>query len=444
MKVIVDELRCDAHGVCVAACPEVFALEDDDDIVRVSIEEPDESLRESLNGRRWRARRPQSRSRIEYPQEEHRSDEQVQQIADRLAVADVVRPLLRAGGRQGLGQMRRGRHRGHDRPMDAGFVMQGREVVVGAMRRMIGGDEIMTYHHVASHGPGRRRRHAEVTPGSGPCTTGSGPEPGSSTRASPSSPRAWCARADGWRIRHHEWNIAVKLGSMEDLFAPELGQPVRATARSGPAGTKRHARGDAPSHVGEQHLLDETSRSRTTWRSGPTWASTTSGLISPKLEAAGWAACQQGGARRQAPGVEHVGVPGRASSGSSAVHGRGRLPRCSTPCPAASANVPWEERPRSSARRWPRRGPGRRVRRRGWRWSRPTRCAADVSFVYSVRDAIDLARMAGIGVVVDFYSAWYERGLDELVRDEHRPRHAGADRRLQARHLRHPQSLRHR
>jgi sugar phosphate isomerase/epimerase len=39
----------------------------------------------------------------------------------------------------------------------------------------------------------------------------------------------------------------------------------------------------------------------------------------------------------------------------------------------------------------------------------------DVSFVHTVRDAIYLARMAGIGVVVDFYSAWYERDLDRLV-----------------------------
>ncbi len=49
MKVIVDDLRCDAHGVCVNACPEVFALADDDDVVRVLIEEPEESLRDSLN-----------------------------------------------------------------------------------------------------------------------------------------------------------------------------------------------------------------------------------------------------------------------------------------------------------------------------------------------------------------------------------------------------------
>lgn len=48
MKVIVDELRCDAHGVCVAACPEVFALEDTDDVVRVLVDEPDDSLREKL------------------------------------------------------------------------------------------------------------------------------------------------------------------------------------------------------------------------------------------------------------------------------------------------------------------------------------------------------------------------------------------------------------
>jgi len=48
MKVIVDELRCDAHGVCVEACPEVFDLDVSDDVVRVLIDEPDESLRDDL------------------------------------------------------------------------------------------------------------------------------------------------------------------------------------------------------------------------------------------------------------------------------------------------------------------------------------------------------------------------------------------------------------
>lgn len=48
MKVIVDPYRCDAHGVCVDACPEVFALDDTDDVVRVLRDDVDESLRESL------------------------------------------------------------------------------------------------------------------------------------------------------------------------------------------------------------------------------------------------------------------------------------------------------------------------------------------------------------------------------------------------------------
>jgi ferredoxin len=48
MKVTVDPLRCDAHGVCVDACPQVFALDDDDDVVTLLQEEPDETLRESV------------------------------------------------------------------------------------------------------------------------------------------------------------------------------------------------------------------------------------------------------------------------------------------------------------------------------------------------------------------------------------------------------------
>jgi ferredoxin len=48
MKVVIDELRCDAHGVCVSVCPEVFDLNDDEDVVRVIDEHPDESLRDRI------------------------------------------------------------------------------------------------------------------------------------------------------------------------------------------------------------------------------------------------------------------------------------------------------------------------------------------------------------------------------------------------------------
>jgi sugar phosphate isomerase/epimerase len=40
----------------------------------------------------------------------------------------------------------------------------------------------------------------------------------------------------------------------------------------------------------------------------------------------------------------------------------------------------------------------------------------DTSFVFTVRDAVDLARMCGMGIALDFYSSWYERNIDETVR----------------------------
>ena len=42
---------------------------------------------------------------------------------------------------------------------------------------------------------------------------------------------------------------------------------------------------------------------------------------------------------------------------------------------------------------------------------------SDVSFVFTVRDALDLARSTRMGVVIDFYSAWYERDVERLIRD---------------------------
>lgn len=46
MKVIVDFDACEAHGECVITAPEIFELGDDDDVVTVLQEEPDEELRQ--------------------------------------------------------------------------------------------------------------------------------------------------------------------------------------------------------------------------------------------------------------------------------------------------------------------------------------------------------------------------------------------------------------
>ena len=47
MKVIVDYDLCQAHGECAAVAPEVFELDDSDNL-NVLIEAPDESLREKV------------------------------------------------------------------------------------------------------------------------------------------------------------------------------------------------------------------------------------------------------------------------------------------------------------------------------------------------------------------------------------------------------------
>jgi len=45
MKVVVDFDACAAHGDCVVAAPEIFDLGDDDDVVRVLLDEVPEELR---------------------------------------------------------------------------------------------------------------------------------------------------------------------------------------------------------------------------------------------------------------------------------------------------------------------------------------------------------------------------------------------------------------
>lgn len=48
MKVEIDYSRCEGHGVCVGLAPEVFALEDDDEQVRLLTDTPDAALAEAV------------------------------------------------------------------------------------------------------------------------------------------------------------------------------------------------------------------------------------------------------------------------------------------------------------------------------------------------------------------------------------------------------------
>ena len=48
MKVILDSGRCELHGECVMAAPDVFAIDDDADSVAVLDAQPDEHLRSNV------------------------------------------------------------------------------------------------------------------------------------------------------------------------------------------------------------------------------------------------------------------------------------------------------------------------------------------------------------------------------------------------------------
>jgi ferredoxin len=48
MKITLDEARCEAHGECVMAAPEVFDLGEDDAVARVLDASPDEGLRDKV------------------------------------------------------------------------------------------------------------------------------------------------------------------------------------------------------------------------------------------------------------------------------------------------------------------------------------------------------------------------------------------------------------
>jgi sugar phosphate isomerase/epimerase len=138
------------------------------------------------------------------------------------------------------------------------------------------------------------------------------------------------------------------------------------------------------------------------------------GLIAPKLEATGWAVGQQAvlDARLEVSSMaayrqEMIGsLPLTAAVGCDVLY----------TLSGSSGMAPWEEAAQTFCEEM---APFlAEAKDLGVRLAiEPTNpFRSDMSFVFSVRDAVDLARMAGMGIVVDFYSAWYERNLEDLLR----------------------------
>jgi hypothetical protein len=145
-----------------------------------------------------------------------------EELADRTAVADVLIRYYELVDTKDWDHMHEVFTEDTTAQWTPTVVMQGIANVVGATQHMVGGDEVVTFHHVAGMTPVITGDTAEVTARVRAMHYGLGPREGKFYESLATQPTELVRTPDGWRISHHEWVIVAKFGSMEDLFAPEL------------------------------------------------------------------------------------------------------------------------------------------------------------------------------------------------------------------------------
>ena len=150
------------------------------------------------------------------------SDELTAMIADRMAVTDVVIRYFELVDSKGWEHMHEVFTEDTTARWTPDKLMEGRSTVVAAMQHMVGSDEIVTHHHVASMAPVIDGDRAKVDVRVRAMHYGVGPRAGKFYESFGIQPTCFVRTPDGWRCKHHEWRIVAKLGSMEELFSPEL------------------------------------------------------------------------------------------------------------------------------------------------------------------------------------------------------------------------------
>jgi ketosteroid isomerase-like protein len=93
----------------------------------------------------------------------------------------------------------------------------GRAAIVGYTRQMLGTDEIVTYHHVASFTPIIDGDQGEAKVRIRAMHNGVGPRAGRFWESLALQDTHLVRTAEGWRCKGYEWNVIVGLGSL-DLF----------------------------------------------------------------------------------------------------------------------------------------------------------------------------------------------------------------------------------
>src|SRR6476469_4791682 len=148
-------------------------------------------------------------------------DNLTQSLADRLAVNDVVVRYFELVDAKAWEHMHEVFTEDTTTRWTADSLVEGRDGIIGAMRHMIGSDEIVTYHHVASMAPVVDGDTADVVVHIRAMHHGVGPRAGKFYESLGIQPTRLVRTPDGWRISHHEFFFAVYGGHREELFAPE-------------------------------------------------------------------------------------------------------------------------------------------------------------------------------------------------------------------------------
>jgi hypothetical protein len=150
------------------------------------------------------------------------SDERMERIADRMAVTDVVLRYFELVDSKDWDRMHEVLTEDTTARWTPTVLMEGRERLVAALRHMVGTDEVLTHHHVAAMAPVLDGDTATVDVRVRAMHYGVGPRAGKFYESCAVQATRLVRTREGWRWKHHEWRIVAKLGSMEELFAPEL------------------------------------------------------------------------------------------------------------------------------------------------------------------------------------------------------------------------------
>jgi hypothetical protein len=159
--------------------------------------------------------------------------ELVDTIVDRLAITDVVIRFLDLVDSKRWDEMDQVFAEDTTAQETPDRVIHGRSELVANFRSFEDSDDIVLYDHPGSFTPVIHGDTAEADVKVRSMHYGVGPRAGKFYESLAIMSVRLVRTPDGWRFNHYDWRIAVRLGSLGDLYAPELERMGRKVGSAG-------------------------------------------------------------------------------------------------------------------------------------------------------------------------------------------------------------------